>query len=1270
MNKGDDTPNSTMTIVGGEEALTSVATLEGSLTAKNTVFIGDNGWVRSKINNSLTDRLPDSGVWVDNIVVHKKSILKYNRYNNTQYASVLSLVVKKQGENTEYKIEVDNTDNRLKIHTNANNLFFGSLDNNQNLTPPNFVFKYNKTYTIENNNKKFLFSNLTNTPGNYNIDIESTLRYLKIDGDFLINSLSGTWADNFIDKIEFVSLDTTDGSLHESFKKINDINNDNTEYLRDILIRDEFKLKFSDNLIYIDSNNFLTTSAGEGNKIAIFKFSYPNTDSQNNRPNVGVPVDLKNNYTFETKGDNSIEFNSDLVLKDFYSDNRLFTVSSLRDKPDNSDLDEKTKFRHNIVIHNDTLVYNTLDLTKNPDIAINDNPGINKRFLLKYINKQILGGAFFRLNGNTKEFIDTTTHILKNENVMRVNNVLVDNCLQNIEFLGNNNGIGSNGELTMRYGDEIFLFDNNGNYLYYDPTLNIFSFTNVVNTKTKFTIKPDDDKLLGKCIETRIYPGNNYTFKTDVFYLYDTVSNIYVGFNEENKIVPSTNGLAINFNWNDNYNYKKIIKDIEFLESTKDSIVSKNTVNIPNNLFLGNNVDLLGSNKALFKYPLVISKGLPKEPIANETSKKLNKSIEEEVLFLGNNNGRSNIDKNVNIANTTLKVNKFKINKTSITMGSDYNYDSNRYTDARGHVKLSSLDYPTSVENKAYGRFEISTLNYGNWNKEAMLLTETADLKIKGGLRQFDRYQYLNLKFNQSTKDGEKNHYVVAYIDDGVINNYIVTQSNPPLDHPVINIQGGIEYATLYIMDNITNTLVEDVGTGFIQNGMEIEFYDVNATGILDLSKIRIKAQLFKIVGARAKEVLTIKTKTIKNKTRGYGYNYNDVVTLRADSADGNHKYLKIRITSIADGGTYYIESCSTTQGLDTLNPGNYQNPNFKPSIRINKKSEIVNNAVVTDLSLAGLPNIEEEANLVLIFQGLMIQVIILEQYMLIIRDATNLENLNAQAFNNMALTIDGVDVNLSHTLDINNTTTKYILLKSSNATNDNESSIIGGSTNNIYNKLPIITNQFNSSAYFQIKSYNETDNKHNKRVLRIVWDGRPVLINCDINVFIQDIIIDVFSEGYTRDAIYENVKREIIIPITIITRNDPTTDYSDYYIIDTDPTTNAADNAPDNGKFLIAYDLKNENNLTKESIMPENIENNIDAFWSNIEDLRIISQNNKKSEQIINWSQNKITNYLIKFNIVGKVSMEVLKISEVDINTKDDLLQNVVSEDNYKFNF
>ena len=80
---------------------------------------------------------------------------------------------------------------------------------------------------------------------------------------------------------------------------------------------------------------------------------------------------------------------------------------------------------------------------------------------------------------------------------------------------------------------------------------------------------------------------------------------------------------------------------------------------------------------------------------------------------------------------------------------------------------------------------------------------------------------------------------------------------------------------------------------------------------------------------------------------------------------------------------------------------------------------------------------------------------------------------------------------------------------------------------------------------------------------------------------------------------------------------------------------------------------------------MPENIENNIDAFWSNIEDLRIISQNNKKSEQIINWSQNKITNYLIKFNIVGKVSMEVLKISEVDNNTKDDLLQNVVSEDN-----
>ena len=68
---------------------------------------------------------------------------------------------------------------------------------------------------------------------------------------------------------------------------------------------------------------------------------------------------------------------------------------------------------------------------------------------------------------------------------------------------------------------------------------------------------------------------------------------------------------------------------------------------------------------------------------------------------------------------------------------------------------------------------------------------------------------------------------------------------------------------------------------------------------------------------------------------------------------------------------------------------------------------------------------------------------------------------------------------------------------------------------------------------------------------MRIVWDGRPILVNSEFNIFIQDILIDIFSEQYTREAIYDNIKRDIYIPITIITRHKDTSgDYSDYYNI------------------------------------------------------------------------------------------------------------------------
>ena len=264
----------------------------------------------------------------------------------------------------------------------------------------------------------------------------------------------------------------------------------------------------------------------------------------------------------------------------------------------------------------------------------------------------------------------------------------------------------------------------------------------------------------------------------------------------------------------------------------------------------------------------------------------------------------------------------------------------------------------------------------------------------------------------------------------------------------------------------------------------------------------------------------------------------------------------------------------------------------------------------------------------------------------------------------------DGNNYTINHNYNMSYNTSKYLLLKSSDLTNDNISTIMGGGSSKIYNRLPGILNQFNASSYFQLKYLGtDLDNQSNKRVIRIVWDGRPILINSDVNVYIQDIIIDIFSDEYTRQAINDNVRRNIYIPITLITRyKNIVGDYQNYY---------KTDNSSWKGKFVIAYDLKNETNITRLSLQPENINMsqgsvkvNLNALWENLNDLKILSQNNKKMRQIINWDSNKISNYLVKVNVTQNINMEVIKLSEIELDLDTDNLEDVISDSDYTFNF
>ena len=207
--------------------------------------------------------------------------------------------------------------------------------------------------------------------------------------------------------------------------------------------------------------------------------------------------------------------------------------------------------------------------------------------------------------------------------------------------------------------------------------------------------------------------------------------------------------------------------------------------------------------------------------------------------------------------------------------------------------------------------------------------------------------------------------------------------------------------------------------------------------------------------------------------------------------------------------------------------------------------------------------------------------------------------------------------------------------------TANNTDGILGGASSAITKISPYIKNTVRNPGAIQFNTYSTGNTQ---TVLRVVWDGRPIVINNELNVFYQDILIDVMANKYTRTSIENNIRDYIYIPVTVIHSQDSTLDTGDYYYGGPGATDGSG-----KCKFVVAYDVDNSK-ITKRdaflrSINPDNIDLTveggsdkvIDKFWDNIDKLKILSMNNKGNDQIVNFNETNTTSdvFIIKVNKV-----------------------------------
>jgi len=108
--------------------------------------------------------------------------------------------------------------------------------------------------------------------------------------------------------------------------------------------------------------------------------------------------------------------------------------------------------------------------------------------------------------------------------------------------------------------------------------------------------------------------------------------------------------------------------------------------------------------------------------------------------------------------------------------------------------------------------------------------------------------------------------------------------------------------------------------------------------------------------------------------------------------------------------------------------------------------------------------------------------------------------------------------------------------------------SIGGGYQSNDFLALaPTVLNQSSEDTEQYIYQILGSSGNTYKRILRIVWTGKPIYIESDYNCYFQDVIIDVLTYDKTRVAIHNFIntssnKDYINIPITIIIKT--TDDY------------------------------------------------------------------------------------------------------------------------------
>ena len=1374
--------------VAAHTSLSSTLSVTGATNIENTLYLKQNGWIRESIVNNKTDRYVDpsdgndnEGIQVRNIEANRKTYLSSRSVSGVSINGIYNVFTLQYKNSSNDWINLDRTGEGTVegADEGAGEGDYTFLDGGQgetvvflaqsNLSAGNRIYHNEKDditsygLKIDTSSSSVLTTNPDDWAQAQNVYIDSN--EVKI-GD----------ANNNIDNIVYIANDVFDYSD-------NILADQNEIFYIDSSM--DFKVKLNDKYLYVDENAGKLKLDSSNNTNFRFLEPHFNTqmhDSQSNLDNVALTA--VNRYTLQTS-DRNVDINADLKVYDRYNETNYLTISSLRDESSNASDDniEKNNSSHHININREAIIADTLDFkTYRDNVA-----GIQKIYNMKVDSAdEVVLNIYGENGGNFNPCEINTDHAVSIQN--SVTNSA--NELLNKIILKSVNQYSVDQQKVLCFGDKVELFTDAGDQINAtEPGSGTYSGEKMILAEatpsgaTEFTLYPNNESLLGKPIQV-LEQFTTESLSEEVT-LRITISNIEYKVYAVSELlkyieIPDASTAQIFKFGFKNLESKARNKAVRF---QKDSEGLSTGTELAKSTFVGVNPNSIDHENitGLYKNSLIIGNG------SGNNSIRLGESLNVDSLLIFNNNPQSNVRlSNIDIDNvndTVYSVNasQYSINSTSLTIGT---YDQMNSENEVGQIKMRVSDIPNPINNDIYsgGLYEIDVKNKSKWNKSAMKLTERADLYIKGGLHQYDSYQFVEIGYNlakRTTVNGKL--FAHAYVSDNVLYEYSIEgvgdksyyDSNLGVLYQLgsessgdINYQDISSNTDAFTTSNFTNGTNTNLsaGTKKILFGKR----DTSELGgvLHEIGDILIDASVIKysdnVSIPEFKDNIFIIKDTIRFIDRGIGLTTNTPIVLHNsyknstlpypfydtnNLATSNQMAFKITPLSLVSGGinTIRTESFAAPSTTDSwINP-TYGTPDYAPIYSVNNGMVYVTSNdkldVINNVSNLIVPNPDISASFETLTNNQNVFNYVTGDYDIyptnILADNTGyfsgargsgitglasayvinpgsdyLKNIDGNYLgtisdysdkiydknNVMGISNDILNVDTaldSHFTDVDNafsdvqgtillTNNSFDTVASTGLTTapltqdaNRTDGILGG--NGVYNvdsSIPYIKNTVASSTAIQLKSFSGDTDENTNTVLRVVWDGKPIIIKNDLNVFYQDILIDLIGNPYTRDAIKNNIKDYFYIPVTVIHSK-----ISD--LPASNPNYLGGDAVNAKCKFVVAYDVNGIygdtlNNFYK-SINPDNINKDagdgvsvIDKFWENIDNLNILSMNNKSNYQIIDFNTPNKTitdEFVIKVNVGYPVKMmEVIRISQTrsDNHTGDN--NNLLSDSRFKF--